>query len=289
MIQSTLEILLLLAVLYSIFWSGGKRAFPAFVQLLVFNTSVDLLLFADRTANHLHWVGAVRGYEFYFYVYWIAFIVSTILMLRVLHEVFQHVVNAISGIRGLGRPIYFWACAISVIVAFAAGMTPHSVGVSILPVAAQVLMRSQSVLALCMLAFLTFASSTLGVAYGSRLFGVTFGFGMMATGNLVAMALASHLQFLGSTANYLFESVNLAAMVLWAVYFLKPEPERKLVTVPTTSPLMVWNEIAKLLGHSAGQVAVSYPSSFVPSMAKTSARTHVRPPTPRGGRLYLVR
>ena len=33
--------------------------------------------------------------------------------------------------------------------------------------------------------------------------------------------------------------------------------------MPVTSPLMRWNDVAQTLGNPAGQVAVSYPPSFM--------------------------
>jgi hypothetical protein len=128
---------------------------------------------------------------------------------------------------------------------------------------AEILARSQSVLALCMVTFLAFASQTLGVPFRSRIFGVAFGFGMMATNDLVTNALALRVTSLAGTINLVHEIVYLGAVALWAGYFLQPEPARRLVTMPVTSPLMRWNDIAQTLGNPAGQVAISYPPSFM--------------------------
>ncbi|MHB1744710.1 MAG: hypothetical protein ACYCRE_08050, partial [Acidobacteriaceae bacterium] len=129
----------------------------------------------DSSLNGLRLLGPVHAYYVYFYVYWVSFGIGAILMLRVLHEMFRHAVRSIPGVQKLGEPIFFWAITISVILAFASGITPHTSGMSLLLASAQVLMRSQSVLALCMLTFLAFASQTLGVSFRSRIFGVTFG------------------------------------------------------------------------------------------------------------------
>ncbi|MHB1795713.1 MAG: hypothetical protein ACYCPO_12170, partial [Acidobacteriaceae bacterium] len=205
----------------------------------------------------------LHAYSVYFYVYWVSFGVGAILMLRVLHEMFRHAVRSIPGVQKLGEPIFFWAITVSVILAFASGITPHTTGMSLLLASAQVLMRSQSVLALCMLTFLAFASQTLGVSFRSRIFGVTFGFGMMAVGDLVTSAFFAHQPNLASATNIVHEVVYLGAITLWAGYFLQPEPARRLVTMPVTSPLMRWNDVAQTLGNPAGQVAVSYPPSFM--------------------------
>lgn len=258
-----LEIATLLLAIYCVQRAQKSKIYPAFWQLLIYWLASDGLMFIEGYARHLHLITGIRFYSLYFYTYWPAFAVNAILVLRVLHEMFRHALRSIPNIQKLGRPIFFWACAISVILAFAAGITPHSSGTSLLFESAQVLARSQSVLSLCMVAFLTIASQTLGVPYNSRIFGVTFGFGVMATAHLVNAALMPHLVNMTSAANLSFEMVNVAAIGLWAVYFLRPEPQRRLVTVPISSPLMRWNEVAQTLGNPAGQVAIEYPPSFM--------------------------
>ena len=124
-------------------------------------------------------------------------------------------------------------------------------------------MRSQSVLALCMLTFLAFASNTLGVSFRSRIFGVTFGLAMMALSDLFTSAVFTNNASLASAANTWHEIAYLGAIAVWAGYFVQPEPARRLVTMPVTSPLMRWNDVAQTLGNPAGQVAVSYPPSFM--------------------------
>ena len=257
------EILFLLAVLYCIYRAQKNRIYPALWQFLIFWAASDALLLAEASLHRLHLASGVQAYYAYFFTYWPVFAINTILILRVLHEMFRHAVRSVPGVQKLGRPIFFWALAVSVILAFAAGITPHTSGMSLLLASAQVLQRSQSVLALCLVAFLAIASQTLGVSYSSRIFGVTFGFGLMATGNLVYSALFTYRSNLASAANMGLEIVTLTTIALWAVYFLKPEPTRRLVTMPVTSPLVRWNEVAQTLGNPAGQVAVSYPPSFM--------------------------
>ena len=84
----------------------------------------------------------------------------------------------------------------------------------------------------------------------------------MAVGDLVNSALLTRTN-LDSGAQFAFEAVYLASIAIWCVYFLRPEPARRLVTMSSTSSLMQWNEIALKLGNPTGQVAVSYPPSFM--------------------------
>ncbi|MGB8479144.1 MAG: hypothetical protein WCE63_09920 [Acidobacteriaceae bacterium] len=258
-----LEALGLTVALYCVYRAQKNRIYPALWQFLIFSAASQGILFVDAALNGFHLIGPIHAYYVYFYVYWVSFGIGAILMLRVLHEMFRHAVRSVPGVQKLGQPIFLWAITVSVILAFASSMTPHSTGMSILLSSAQVLMRSQSVLALCMLTFLAFASNTLGVSFRSRIFGVTFGFGMMAVGDLVYTALFTYHSSLASAANVGHEAMYLGAIALWSAYFLQPEPARRLVTMPVTSPLMRWNDVAQTLGNPAGQVAVSYPPSFM--------------------------
>jgi hypothetical protein len=257
------EVVFLSVALFCVYRAEKNRIYPAFWQLLLFGVVSSTIQFVDFSLNALHLVGGLLAYSIYFYVYWVSFAINAILILRVLHEMFRHAVRSIPGVQKLGQPIFFWALTVSVILAFASGITPHTSGMTLLLASAQVLMRSQSVLALCMVTFLAFASQTLGVSYRSRIFGVTFGFAMMATNDLVGTAFAWRIPGLASSINTIHEIVYLSAVALWAGYFLQPEPARRLVTMPVTSPLMRWNDVAQTLGNPAGQVAVSYPPSFM--------------------------
>ncbi len=258
-----LEVLFLSAAVYCVYRAEKSRIYPAFWQFLLFCIATQSIQLVDAALNGLRLISGVHAYYVYFYVYWVSYGVGAILMLRVLHEMFRHAVRSIPGVQKLGQPIFLWAITVSLILAFASGMTPHTTGMNLLLAAAQVLMRSQSVLALCMVTFLAFASNTLGVPFRSRIFGVTFGFALMALNDLVTAAFAWRAPGLAVTANLIHESLYLASIALWAGYFLQPEPARRLVTMPVTSPLMRWNDVAQTLGNPAGQVAVSYPPSFM--------------------------
>lgn len=262
-----IEIGLVAGAMICVYRAQKNRIYPAFWQFLIFWAVSDAVMLSEGLLRHLHVINGIHAYEAYFFTYWPCFIVSAVLMLRVMHEMFRHAVRSVPGVQKLGRPVFFWAVMISVILAFAAAMTPRGLGMALLLSSAQILMRSESVMALCMLAFLAFTSHTLGISFRSRIFGVIFGFGIMATANLVASAflINSSLTSAGQAA---VQVVNFLAVVVWAGYFLQPEPARKLVVLPVSSPLMRWNDIAQTLGNPAGQVAVSYPPSFMTDVVK---------------------
>jgi hypothetical protein len=258
-----LEVLFLGAAIVSVYKAQKNRIYPALWQLLIFSGAVQIIQLLNALPNAFHLRSGPDTYNVYFWVFYGSFGISSILILRVLHEMFRHAVRSIPGIQKLGEPIFFWAMTVSVILAFASGMTPHTSGMTLLMACAELLMRSQSILALCMLTFLAFASSTLGVSFRSRIFGVTFGLGLMAVADLVTSAFFASQPDLTSTPNVVHNFINIAAIGVWVGYFAQPEPARRLVTMPVTSPLMRWNDVAQTLGNPAGQVAVSYPPSFM--------------------------
>jgi hypothetical protein len=52
-------------------------------------------------------------------------------------------------------------------------------------------------------------------------------------------------------------------VAIWGTYFALPEPERKLILLPTTSPFFLWNRISEALGDAPGHVAIA---GFNPTM-----------------------
>jgi len=256
------EILFFSAAIYCVFRAQKNRIYPALWQFLIFKAGFASIVLLEGFVRRLHLITGPHFYSIYVLTYWPCFLITGILALRVMHEMFRHAVRSIPGVQQMGRSIFFWAIAVSAVLASASGTTAHASGVSLLLAAGQIIARSQSVLALCLLAFLAFASNKLGVSFGSRIFGVTFGFGLMAVGDLVNSALLTRTN-LDSGAQFAFEAVYLASIAIWCVYFLRPEPARRLVTMASTSSLMQWNEIALRLGNPTGQVAVSYPPSFM--------------------------
>lgn len=257
------EIFFLSGALYCVHRAQKRRIYPAFWQFLIFLIASDTLFLALALADGLYLISDTLTYSIYFFTYWVTYGIQAILILRVLHEMFRHAMRSVPGMQKLGRPIFFWAVAVSLILACASGLSTQGGAMGLLLTSAQVLMRSQSVLALCMLAFLALASHAMGISFRSRIFGVTFGFGMIATGDLVCSGIFAHISGLNGMINIVHEVVFLSAITLWGGYFLQPEPARRLVAVPISSPLMRWNEIAQSLGNPAGQVAVSYSPSFM--------------------------
>jgi hypothetical protein len=97
----------------------------------------------------------------------------------------------------------------------------------------------------------------MGLSYRSRIFGVSLGLGMMATASLVQSAWIGHVKWMRGSMTTINDAVCCLALAVWAVYFALPEPKRRIITLPTTSPFLRWNQISEVLGDSPGHVAIA--------------------------------
>jgi hypothetical protein len=153
--------------------------------------------------------------------------------------------------------VFKWVAAISVLVALGSAFAPHITRINYIIGFVSQMQRTQSILILCLLLFVCFAIRPMGLSYRSRIFGVSLGLGVMATTDMIQGAWITDT---ASTMFSVFSVVSGAATCLtlltWTVYFAVPEPKRRLITLPTTSPFLRWNQISEILGDNPGHVAI---------------------------------
>jgi hypothetical protein len=199
---------------------------------------------------------AHNAYVGYFYVYWISFAIESILALIVVYSVFRLAMAPLKGLQQLGMLVFRWAASISVVVALGSAFAPNMTGARYLIAAISQLQRTQSILTLCLLVFVCFAIIPMGLNYSSRIFGVSLGLGMLATNDLLQSAgIALHFHIYGAY-NLINGVVIVLVLATWTAYFALPEPRRRLIVLPTTSPFLRWNQISQVLGDNPGFVAV---------------------------------
>ena len=133
-------------------------------------------------------LGAHTAYQPYFYTYWISFAVESILALIVVYSVYRLAMAPLKGLQQLGMMVFRWAASISVVVALGSAFAPEMTRTKYLIAAISQLQRTQSILTLCLLVFVCFAILPMGLNYGSRIFGVSLGLGVLATNDLVQSA-----------------------------------------------------------------------------------------------------
>jgi len=247
------------AVLAFLFWKKGMyRRFPAmgaYLALRVASTPVlFLLLSGDMIFRWQMWLIS------YFYLFWAVYIASAVLLFFVCIEVFRSALSAFSGLMKFGIVIFRWAVLASVIVTFSSISFAHR-GILIIPDIGDGLMRSVSILELCLLGFLCLSMNALRISVRDMAFGVALGFGVMSANDFVVVSLISHNTSLTAPLQFVYQSVVLVSLGIWVAYCAAPEPARKPVVMPANSTIYRWNEIASALGHTGTQVAVQQPAN----------------------------
>jgi hypothetical protein len=123
------------------------------------------------------------------------------------------------------------------------------------------LMRSGSLMELCLLAFLCLAMSALQLSIRDISFGLALGFGVLAANDFIGSALIKFNSSLNEPFQYVYQAIALLALGVWIAYAAMPEPVRKPVVVAANSTIYRWNEIASALGHKGANIAVPQPAN----------------------------
>lgn len=248
---------LLLAVF---FWrSNHQKRFPALSKYLALRSVGGPLISILFYGQSQHWF---NDYCFaaYFYTYWTLYFACAIMVFFVTQEIFSRALDGFSGLSRLGVVAFRWAALVSVVFSLANISYKHH-NILLLPKIGYGLMRSMSILELCLLAFLCLSMNALKINYKDMTFGLSLGFGVLSTADFIQAAFTNRHTGFNSPIQYLCEAVTLLALGIWTVYAAMPAVERKPVVVAANSTIYRWNEIASALGHSP-KVAMQPATSF---------------------------
>jgi hypothetical protein len=214
------------------------------------------------------------AYQMYFYVYWTCYALEAVLSLMVIYSIFKLAMAPLKGLQTLGMLVFRWVAAISVAVAIGVAVTPHLTGVKFMVAMITQLQQTSSILTLCLLLFVCFAIRPMGLSYRSRIFGVSLGLGFLATVNLINSAWIAHYESIYSVFSMINGLAVGLTLLTWSAYFAFPEPKRRIITLPTTSPFLRWNQISMALGDDPGHVAVGGipPELFAPAELEVMRR-----------------
>jgi hypothetical protein len=250
------------AALAFLFWKKGlHRRFPATSAYLTLRAASTVLLLAALRASALPWGQSHQIIVFYFYGYFAMYAVSAVLLYFICIEVFRSALAAFPGISKIAIVVFRWAALVAVIV----NLTSISYTNQALPMISRIsyygLMRSVSVLELCLLAFLCLSMNALRMSVRDMAFGIALGFGVVSAGDFILSYWSSRITSANAPVQFVYESLLLAALAIWLVYCFLPEPVRKPVLMPASSAIYRWNEIASALGHTGTKVAVQQPTN----------------------------
>jgi hypothetical protein len=251
---------LLWAALGYIFWSKKlQKRFPAMSTYLGIRVFSMPILFG---AFYLQSRPGQAAFFFpvYFYSYWAVYIASAITLFLICTELFRTALAGFSGLMRFGIVIFRWAAIVSAVSSLASLSFAHK-GILIIPEIGYGLMRTVSIVELCLLAFLCLAMNALQLSVRDLVFGIALGFGMMSSSDFIVASLMPRYTDFGAAFQYVGEGMILATLLLWAVYVAVPERARQPIVVAANSTIYRWNEIASALGHKGTKVAVPAPAN----------------------------
>jgi hypothetical protein len=242
------------------------------VRLVCATICIPLLTFSGQgIERHL-------AYQIYFYVYWMSFALEAILSLLVIYGIFRMAMAPLKGLQTLGMLVFRWVAAISVAVAIGVAVSPHQSGIHFMTAMITQLQQTSSILTLCLLLFVCFAIRPMGLSFRSRIFGISLGLGFLATINLVNSAWLAHYASMYSAFSVINGLAVFLTLLTWSAYFAFPEPKRRIIVLPTTSPFLRWNQISMALGDDPGYVAVGGipPELFAPAELEVMRRASAK-------------
>jgi hypothetical protein len=222
------------------------------------------------------------SYDLYFYAYWVGFAVESLLTLMIVYGVFKLAMAPLKGLQTLGMLVFKWAAGISVAVSLGSVFVPHITGAKYFLAAISQLQRTQSILTLSLLVFVFFAIRPMGLSYKSRIFGVSLGLTIMSLTDLVQSTWLMVSPSMGTALSTINGCVICTVLAIWTGYFALPEPKRRMIILPTTSPFLRWNQISQALGDDPGFVAVGGvpPEMFASAELEVMRRASLKMPVP---------
>jgi hypothetical protein len=219
------------------------------------------------------------AYDLYCTTSWVASGLQYALILLMIYGVFANAMKPMKGLHRIGGVLFRWVSGVSILVVLGITTGPHLGGGAYLITISAEIQEAISILTLCLLLFVCLAIRPLGLTFRSHIFGVSLGLGIFATGSLIESVWCTSVPHHNPYASlYAFGAiVSCAVLLTWGTYFAMPEPERKMVLLPTTSPYFLWNSISEALGDQPGYVAVAgfKPDMLAPTemaMLKVSSR-----------------
>jgi hypothetical protein len=244
-----------------LFWKKRlNRRFPAMGAYVALRVASAPLLLAFLFAGGLP--ASHRIYAaIYFLLYWAVYIACAVMLFFVCIEVFRSALSAFSGLQRLGTVAFRWTVLVSVLVSLSTLSFEHH-DVLVIPAIAYRLMRSVSILELCLLAFLCLSMNALRLSVRDIVFGIALGLGVMSSSDFVVASFISSHTLLTGSLQFVIESMILVSIGIWATYCILPERVRQPILLPVNSILFRWDEIATALGHTGTQVAVQPAGGF---------------------------
>lgn len=250
------------ATICFLFWTRKlPQRFPAMGMYLALRVAAMPVLLFFFFGQLRHWFNDY-SFNMYFYSYWAVYVASAVLLYFICIEVFRSALSAFSGIQRLGIIAFRWAALVAVLLSFSTLSLSHPSSLMIVHTAYR-LMRSVSILEICLLAFLCLSMNALNLSVRNLAFGLSLGFGIMSSSDFILASFWTRKTSMTDAFQFVSEALILVSLGIWVTYAALPEPARQPVVLPANSTILRWNEIASALGHTGTQVSVQPAEGFV--------------------------
>jgi hypothetical protein len=195
-------------VLVAMFRRKLHKSFPVFfsfaiAQIVVFLVQFPVYRWASR--------------DTYFYVFWISMAVNLVIEFKIIHEVFLDVFRPYHALKDLGTALFKWAALIMILVSVVLiSITPGWDD----PILKTVLVshRCVRVIQCGLVLFLLAFSKPLGFSWKRQSFGIAMGFGVLASAELLAVALYSGRHISGDAMNIFNMTAYMVSVWTWLAY-----------------------------------------------------------------------
>jgi hypothetical protein len=262
---ATLEFAFSVGLTVLFYIRGWHRQFKAMGAYLVVHVLTCIALLP--LLAHLLPLTHAQVTTLYFYIWWLSYLVSSVLLFYICVEIISAVFAPFPQLSHFGLLGLRWMLALFAIITVASLSTVLG-STHILTEIAYGLMRSVSVMELCLLAFLCIGMKALRISARDMSFGLALGFGVLTLNDLLHSGMI-HSGVAMTTLQYMYEGFTLVALGTWTCYAALPKRVEAPVLLPFRTMLYRWNEIAAAIGHKETQVVQhSAPSFFLSDVEK---------------------
>jgi hypothetical protein len=212
--------------------------------------------FALLLLKRFRYFNAQHAYAVFYFTYWTLFALEAVAAIALTYSILHNAMRPLKGLQSLGRIVYLWAAAISVVLALQAGAQPNKNYYDLFQSLISQLQHASGIITVSLVLFVGIAIRPMGLSIRSRIFGTGIGLFVLSLINTLQSNYFLQPRVLYSTYGLIHTGTNCIVELIWIYYFAVPEPQRKFILLPTTSPFHRWNQISELLGQDPGYVAI---------------------------------
>ena len=223
-----LQVFLAAVLLYRRAW----RKFPLFTAYVFFNLAAAAIVYSVSGNGMV-----------YFYAYWACEVLSKILGLAVVYEIFRELFCTHSALRRLASTVFGVAVVVLIILGVIVVFTQPQAERANIGSAIMVVAEASRMVEVGLLMFLFLFSTAFGLHWRAHVFGIALGLGVFSAVDLVNVTLRSY--FGNRSADILNLAVVAAfclSVLMWAAYLLAPERITSSDEMPERAQLEQWNQ-----------------------------------------------